>query len=154
MDETKQPGITISQVYLANARFGHIENALAISPTTPIGDIATVINVQVGMSTDEDKGFCSVTVASDPTDSKSLYQFHVEMVLVVEAGAAANLPVKDYLMKAGAPTLYPFIRETLASMTGKGRFGALWLPPFNFSETTENLRKEQVVTNETNKPRA
>jgi preprotein translocase subunit SecB len=157
VDETKPPGIKLSQIYLANAHFGHIENAISLSPTTPVPGISTQINVQIGMSEDEQKGFCSMTVGSDPEDKTLLYQFHIEMVLVAEADPEPNLPLKEYLMRAGPPTLYPFIRETLASLSLKGRFGALWLPPTNFTGTAEKMLADitpEPINDETNKPRA
>lgn len=148
MDKTKEPGIKISQIYLARSLFGHIENAMAMPPNTPVGLIPTDINVQIGVQDAEKVGFCSLTVKSNP-ESKSLYQFLVEMVLIVEESGEPNMSLEDYVTRAGPPTLYPFIRETIASMSSKGRFGTLWLPPINFVPITENLLKQRAVPRST-----
>ena len=33
--------------------------------------------------------------------------------------------------------LMPMVRECIANLTMRGRFGALWLPPINFAETLQ-----------------
>lgn len=145
MDESKEPGIKISQIYLGQAHFGHIENALALPPNTPIKDIPTQIGVQVGVNSSDKVGFCVLSIRSDPEVKESLYQFHVEMVLVVGETPDPNMPLPEYLTRSGPPTLYPFIREVVASMSSKGRFGTLWLPPINFAAISEKLLKEQTA---------
>lgn len=141
-DETKPPGIRISQIFTARALFEHTVNAIELAPTTPIGEIKTSINVSIGVNNEETAGFVSVIAESD-ADSTGLYRFHVEMVLLAEADVDSNLSLREYLRNAGAPTLYPFIRETVANLTGKGRFGAAWIPPFNFTAVSELLAEKE-----------
>lgn len=36
-----------------------------------------------------------------------------------------------YLTSKGCALLFPFIRETIANLTARGRFGPVWLNPVN-----------------------
>lgn len=143
MDESKPPGIRIAQIYVAQALFGHVEHAFSMPSNTPVGEIPTQINVKVGESPADKVGFCSLTVRSDP-EAKTLYRFSVEMVLLAEVGPEPNMELPVYLTRSGPPTLYPFIREVVASLSSKGRFGTLWLPPMNFATISEKILKERA----------
>jgi preprotein translocase subunit SecB len=153
MDETKDPGIKIAQIFLARARFDHATNAAALPPSTPVGNIKTSVAVNVAMNDEETAGMVSVTVASTP-DSEGLYSFDVEMIAIVELLPNANMPIRQYLKQSGPPTLYPFIRETVASLSAKGRFGPVWIPPMNFAAIAEGLVFKDEGEGRKKKPRA
>jgi preprotein translocase subunit SecB len=160
MEPTKQPGLRISQIFLARSRFEHTRNPAELPPNTPIGDVTSAVSVSVGVNEENSVGFVSVTVATTP-ESTGLYRFEVEMVAIIEAPPEANMSLRDYVTKSGPPTLYPFIRETVATLTSKGRFGAVWLPPINFLPITaeligkmESSPKGEVEKLESKKPRA
>lgn len=138
MDETKQPGIRISHIFIARSHFEHTANAAELPPNTPVGEMPLAVNVGVGVNPEGTVGIVSVTVATQP-ESKALYRLLVEMVGIIEAGSDSNMSLRDYVTKAGPPTLYPFVREAVASMTQRGRFGAIWIPPFNFAAITNEL---------------
>lgn len=130
MDESKQPGIQIAQIFLERATFSHRDDALALPPTTPFQP-EVVVNLQGGVSPDEKAAFVRITVHTKPED-RPLYNFTVAMVALVQAVAGQeNLSLREYV-EGGAPAmLYPFVREAVASLTWRGRFGPVWLAPFN-----------------------
>jgi preprotein translocase subunit SecB len=139
VDPTKAPGIRISQIFLARALFEHSAEALELPPTTPLGEVDTLLNVSAAMDQNERIGMFSVAVETNP-ESKGLYRFHMEIAAVVECDADSNMPLREYLRTAGPPTLYPFVREAIANITGRGRFGPVWLHPTNFTALTQNIR--------------
>ncbi|MEX2178628.1 MAG: protein-export chaperone SecB [Gemmatimonadaceae bacterium] len=144
MDATKNPGIKINQIFLSRCHFETRNDALALPPTTPVEDIPTKVKVRVGISPDEKSGIVSVSVFTPKEEAaNSLYRFGIEFVAVVEQTDEPNMSLRDYVVKAGPAALYPFVRETLASLSGKGRFGPLWLPPMNLLALTTELEQRE-----------
>lgn len=139
MDPNKPPGIRISQIFLAKCLFEHVGNPTELSPTAPVGDLTTTVQVQAAVDPEDKTGAVSLVVATAP-ESTGLYRFHVEMVAIVERVGEPNMDLREYLTNAGPATLYPFIRETVATLTGKGRFGSVWVPPMNFAALAQQMR--------------
>jgi len=130
MDESKQPGIQIAQVFLERATFSHRDDALALPPNTPFQP-EVVVNLQGGVASDGKTAFLRITVHTKPED-KPLYNFTVSMFALLQVvEGQENLPLKEYVEGGGPAMLYPFVREAVASLTWRGRFGPVWLAPFN-----------------------
>jgi preprotein translocase subunit SecB len=132
MDETKQPGLSIGQIFLARAHFEHRADYLNLPGDAGAGqDHAPVrVSTRVGLKPDGTSGIISITVISDAEDA--IYRYEIEMVGVINQDAVANMPVKDFLVKNGPSMMYPFLREAVANLTSRGRFGPSWLRPFNW----------------------
>jgi preprotein translocase subunit SecB len=45
--------------------------------------------------------------------------------------------------------LYPFLREAVANLTGRGRFGPVWLNPFNFMLLAQEVANEGTAKTDT-----
>lgn len=130
MDESKQPGLEFAQIFLTSVHFEHRKDALSHVPDTHI-DLDVGVTVKVMVSEDGSKGIITLGVKTD--DAKDpLYRFHLEMTALVKADAAApNLSPEDYLTNQGPAAMYPFLREAVANLTARGRFGPVWLKPLN-----------------------
>jgi len=132
VDKNKQPGIQIGQILLERAEFSHREDALQLPPNT-LFQPNLELNLQAGLSPDEKQGFLRLSVRTKP-DEKPVYNFNVTMLAVLLAvEGQENFPLKDYLQAAGPTMLYPFVREAVAAITGRGHFGPVWLAPFNLT---------------------
>lgn len=95
-----------------------------------------------GVSPDEKSGLVRITVQSK-SDERPLYNIDVTMVaLVLAEEGKENMPVGDYLRTAAPTMLYPFLRELIANLTWRGRFGPLWLTPLNVAAATSGAMKE------------
>lgn len=139
MDETKNPGLQISQIFLLRAEFGHREDALSLPANTREGEQRVGINVQFREHNEGRAASVWLRVSSDPEATTALYRYSVEMVGVVEATPGEeNLPPREYIVKAGVTLLFPFVRETLANLTMRGRFGPLWIKPFNVQAAVDD----------------
>lgn len=69
-----------------------------------------------------------------------LYQFDVQMaVQVVPDPAAPNMSAVEFLARSGAATIFPFVRELIANLTMRGRFGPLFLAPINVKEVSSSV---------------
>jgi preprotein translocase subunit SecB/DNA-binding transcriptional regulator YiaG len=137
---TKQPGLAIHQVVLEAARFSHRADYLQHSATTPIKDLALETQFALGLSRDHSKGALRLAVRTKD-DAKPLYSFELSMVALVEVQAGqANMPLERYAAVSGMSLLYPFLREAVANLTQRGRFGPVWLQPLNVAAAVEGTR--------------
>jgi preprotein translocase subunit SecB len=50
----------------------------------------------------------------------------------------------DILMATGASIAFPYCRELISNLTGRGRFGAIWLNPTNFNKTKPSRKKAKA----------
>ena len=139
MDTTKPPGIRIAQIFLTKSHFEYTVNPVELPPNTAVGEINTTIEVQLSVDDADNVGVVSVSVSTAP-ESTGLYRFQVEMTAIVDRVGEPNMPIREYVRSAGPPTIYPFLREAVASLTGKARFGAVWLPPVNFAAIASQIR--------------
>lgn len=130
--------LSISHAILEGARFAHVGNFMG-EEATNLPDPHTV-NLEVGLMDiqDTDKAVVRLMVKSD---DKSQYNFQVSYLLLLklepEDGDETGSKLQQQLAVTGATMLMPMVRECIANLTMRGRFGALWLPPMNFAETLQ-----------------
>lgn len=132
-DPTKQPGIRIVQLVTERASFGHRADYLEHVPSTHLALTDVKIDLELGQSPDQRSGLVRCHVYTGK-DSKALYEFDVVAVGLVEMDPDQrnqNMTVEQYLATSGAALLYPFIRELIANLSSRGRFGPIWLAPLN-----------------------
>jgi len=135
LDPSKQPGLKIAQIFLERVAFGHRGDYLATTATpTPDTIVGTVnVEVQVGLSEDGKNGLLRLRVNTLP-ENRPFYEFEVAMVALITVDEAApNIPLAQYVHTMGAPLLYPFMRQVVADLTWRGRFGPVWLNPINLT---------------------
>ena len=140
MDSSKPPGIQIAQILLERAIFEHREDFLALPPNTPIGTPDITLTTTAGQSADNKRGIIKLRVQTKP-EQRPLYNLDVEMTALVEVQEGMeNMPIEQYIRASGPAMVYPFIRQVVADLTSKGRFGPLWLNPVNFVAAAQSLR--------------
>src|SRR6266508_464242 len=129
MDTTKQPGLQIAQVILLVAQFAHREYAFALPPNTPIPDLPIQVEVKVGGKAGEPAAVLRLRVFTEKSP-ESLYSFDVEIAaLVTRVPGEENLDPFAYVSGMGSAAFFPFLREAVANLTMRGRFGPIWLKP-------------------------
>jgi preprotein translocase subunit SecB len=143
MDPTKEPGILVAQIFLERVAFSHREDFLALPANTPaeVGDVS--VNLLVGEAQDGESGLIRVEVKTDP-ERKPTYNIELAMVaLVKRSPGAENMTIHDFLMSGSVVTLlYPFVREAVANLTIRGRFGAVWLNAINPQAVVQKLQAQ------------
>ncbi len=154
-DITEQPGIEIAQIFLDKVSFSHRADYLLISASTKpkVGDVN--VQIESGLSEDSTKGLLRVTVGTVP-ENNPIYNFEVSVVgLFNTEEGGENMPLKDFLRVNGVATLYPFLRYAVAETTLKGRFGPVWMNPFNVTVMAgrAGAEKESGVKGSPAKPR-
>ncbi len=132
MDRTKPPGIRILQIFLERALFSHRADSMSLSPATTIqADVS--VEVQAGYSPDRKRGRCRVRVHTDPT-KKPIYDVDLVITALLAVDESQpNMSMEQYVTKYAPTMLYPFVRQAMADITGRGRFGSLWLSPVNLA---------------------
>lgn len=131
-DPRRAPGLAIAQIFLVTASFRHREDYLSLPPTSPTGEMTIGVEGKVHTRNDGRVVALAVAVKSDPSDKNALYQFELEMMAIVgEVAEEANLLPMDFIAGSGMATLFPFLREAVANLTSRGRFGPIWLKPIN-----------------------
>lgn len=146
MDSTRQPGVVIGQIVLEKLHFEHRGDYLAFPPKTDIKELPITLSFQLGLAPDRTKGVLRVR-AQTPEKANALYRFDLTMVALVEVKAGeANMPLEKYATISGVSLLYPFLREAVANLTQRGRFGPVWLSPFNVAAAVEAARPDVGVS--------
>jgi preprotein translocase subunit SecB len=132
-DPNRHPGLQLSQIFLRQAHFEHAVEPLGIpAVATTEATISITFNV-TELTTDAGKQAMSVLLRARSTPGfDHPYRIDVMMQGIIEPiEGEENFPVADYARVAGATLLFPFLREAVANITGRGRVGPLWLKPFN-----------------------
>ena len=140
MDPTKQPGVSIGQIVLESVHFDHRADYLGLPPKTDIRGLQLTLSFQVGLTPDKTKGVLRVR-ARTPESANALYRLDLTMAALIEVKAGeANMPLERYATVSGVSLLYPFLREAVANVTQRGRFGPIWLSPLNVAAAVEGAR--------------
>ncbi len=131
MDQAKQPGIRIGQIFLDKVSFRHREDYLSTSPraTPEVGDLD--IQFAVGMTEDESKAIIQAKASTNP-ENKPSYVLDLTMTALIERDPEfQNMTIHEYAETSAIPLMVGFLRQAVADITLRGRFGAIWLHPIN-----------------------
>jgi preprotein translocase subunit SecB len=128
----RQPGISIAQIFLERVSFEHRGDALNLPSNTPprVGDVS--VKAEFGIGGDNQLiGLTRITVSTRP-DQDPVYNVVVAMVAVFTREPTDEaMPLRAFLENNSVTLMYPFVREAFANVTQRGRFGAVFLNPFN-----------------------
>lgn len=133
MEASEQPAFRIAHVFLDAAEFSHSVEPLSLPPNTParVGDVD--VKVEIGENQEGTAGVVRLTVSTNPKN-EPIYKFLVRMVCIFEANDPAKGQIGEFLRSASPPALlYPFLREAVANITARGRFGPILLNPYRFT---------------------
>ena len=132
VDKSQPPGIRLERVFLRSAQFAHRSNPLEPLPEA-LRSPAGLLDIEIEIMGDEEGRVTIILRASnEPNDTHARYDFTAEMVGIFEPIVGEeNMPTQEYAAKNGVALLFPFLRETVANLTSRGRFGPLWLNPAN-----------------------
>jgi preprotein translocase subunit SecB len=130
----------LAQVFVDGVSFSHREDALQIPPNAPppVGEVT--ISVAVGISDEGAKGLVRITVATRP-ENQPIYRVEISIVGAFEVAGTPNVEsLRSFLTTMAPHMLYPFVREAFAGVTGRGRFGPIYLAPFNSKLISDSLQ--------------
>src|SRR5687767_10083996 len=123
--------IGLNGIVLVDTNFSHVGDVIG-PPVTAIHPTTTV-PMQVSMLKHESQSGAFAVKLRVNFESQ-LYSASVTyaVMLQVEFDGDAPADLEKRVMVTGATMAFPYCREMLSSLTGKGRFGPVWLNPTNF----------------------
>lgn len=124
MDARKQPGINFDSIFIKDLVF-HRSPKLSGKP-----EIEMDFKSKSGFSTDKTKLMYEVrALVKDKADT-----FNIDCTMIgifsINPGEE-NYPLEQFGQENAAALIFPYIRETIASVTSKAGIPALLLPPLN-----------------------
>lgn len=146
---TVRPPFKIIQLFTTEASMKHRGDYLSRPSNTPHHPQQISVTMKMREANDGAARLVYVVVETNPNDGdeKALYDFSVEMIGIVDEVDSTAFNDRQ-LVEVVATILFPFVRETVANLTGRGRFGPALLNPFNVhgavqvaSEATEEQRE-------------
>jgi preprotein translocase subunit SecB len=125
----QQPGIVIAEILLERVSFEHRSDFLMLPKTTPpnVGDVT--VQAEFGLREDGEGGVTRVTV-STVAANEPVYNFVVAMTALF-VRQPDGMALETFLRNNSVALVYPFLREVVANVTLRGRFGPVFLNPFN-----------------------
>jgi preprotein translocase subunit SecB len=142
-DPNRDPGLGIVEIILLSATFTHRPDALSLPRSTQLASMDLEFSAQVQAQGSTGPAVLVVGVTSKKDDPAALYQFDLKMAVVVAPDPAApNLPPAEFLAQSGLQTVFPFVREAIANLTMRGRFGPVWLKPVNVRTLSQRMLED------------
>jgi preprotein translocase subunit SecB len=125
--------LEIAQAILEQAQFGHVGRFLEREATGRPEKHR--INLELNMLEVEESNQAVVRLTVRSLEGAE-YTFSASYLMLLGVTPEEGDPTGDDLKRALTSTagmmLMPMLREAIANLTMRGRFGALWLPPIDF----------------------
>ncbi len=131
MAQSAGTGLSISQIILSAIEFRHRSDALQLPASTrqPMANVDVEINLHGDA---ESKAAALAIRVKSRNDEDPLYHLDITLLGIVESqGESVGLTPHSFLVQGGVSMLFPFVREAVANITMRGRFGPIWLNPIN-----------------------
>lgn len=121
----------IEELCLVSSSFSHRPDFLGLDKRQVLPDVD--VDAQFSLSKGLGPSIVVVNVRVQTKDDPSLvYRFHAELMAVIRVEGASLTPeVERNLLRTGVTVLFPFVRENIANLTMRGRFGPMWIKPMN-----------------------
>lgn len=128
----RKPKFQIAQIFVQHAGFQHRRPPLSIPGDSKLAPQEINVHIGFGNLNNGDAAHVVVGVETNPEDGdeKALYDFSVEYAAIVHDIDRTTFP-DEQLAEVVAAMLVPFVRELVANITSRGRFGPVWINPFN-----------------------
>lgn len=128
MNKNMQPGIMIEAIHQVRCEFTRLQgNASKIKNTFTFKYGSNLVS--------EGKGIAELTLMANGTnadDDKKVYNCEIVYIGAFEVSKdSVNMPLQEFLETNAPAHLFPYIRESLSSLSQKAGLPAILLPPIN-----------------------
>jgi len=130
---------------MESSHFNHTPHSMleTTERTARVGEVR--ISMQTGSTDDGRDGMVRLTAASRE-EEKPDYDFHVTMLALLHTKEGSTVdPTSPAFQALGVHMLFPYLREAVASITMRGRFGLVTIAPFD----VRKLLSSQAVSDST-----
>lgn len=125
--------LKISQILLEDLHFSHVGDFLSKEPTARAGSHHIGYEVQALDVHESNKAVVRLRIKGGGEGEQ--YAFSASyLILFVLEGKDEPPDLQKRLAVTGATMLMPNVRELIANITMRGRFGTVFLPAMNFAE--------------------
>lgn len=147
------PSLRIEELFLVSSSFAHRSDFLTLDRRKPLGDLE--VDAQFQLIQGLAPSVIGVTVrVGTKAATDTAYKFHAEMMAIIRVdGSELSAPLDKQLLHSGVSILFPFVRETIANLTMRGRFGAMWIKPINVQAAVEAMVENPPVASSTESKR-
>jgi len=139
VDPTREPGIRLTNIIVEHLRFDDV------AAGAPKPAVQFAVHIERRLSESDPSGEVTVQFALRPEEGETPQTFVLEVSLSgrFEADATApNMQLEEFLKVNGPAMLMPFIRELVANVTTRSRYGTVLLPAIN---VVELVRREETT---------
>lgn len=137
MAQSAGTGLSISQIILSAVELRHRGDALQLPASTrqPTANV----DVEINLHGDAESKVAALAIrVKSRNDENPLYHLDITLLGIVESqGESVGLTPHSFLVQGGVSMLFPFVREAVANITMRGRFGPIWLNPINVRALVE-----------------
>lgn len=135
--------IALAQILLEGAQFAHNGNYLAKQATTEAASHRIRLDVEVVNGADKSRAGVRLKATSEVADEEEpQYKLHASYLALFTLDAERDAEFDKRLAVTGATMLQPFMRELVANLTQRGRFGPVWMAPVNFNDLISPASKK------------
>lgn len=125
--------LSISQIVLESAEFKHRnEKYFNQSPKSQVDESGVNLFATI-MRTDGDPNRGAFVRLKAESEPEATYQFKLTYGIFYgiewEEGEEVEENLNQRLLVTGGIMLMPYVREFVANLTGRGRFGPMWIAP-------------------------
>ncbi len=145
-DTAAPPAFRVAQIFMLGAMFRHRGNPLARPPATAVGPQQIAVSIGMEQLNDGEAFQVRVAVSTNPEDGdeKAVYDFGLEYAALVDRVDRERF-ANGELAEIVATMTFPFLREAVANITSRGRFGPIWLNPFNVHEALAKAEERRAA---------
>lgn len=123
MDKSKQPGINVDAVILKEINFNR---------NTNMNDTGLNISLDSGSNISDDRKKLIYELACKLTDKSESFHLNCTMVGVFSIDESkGNMDFQQFSENHAPAILFPYLRETITSITTKAGLAPVILPPLN-----------------------
>jgi len=136
MDQKKQPGIKFDNVILAQLDF-HREPTIP-----PESELSIKFDASVSIAPEKTKMTCELTCwIEEKSKAFKITCSTVGFFSAIEG--SENMPLEQFAQGSAPALVFPFLRETIASITTKAGMPPLIIPPMNIKAMLKSEKKEE-----------
>lgn len=133
--ETRAAPFNIAQIILEDVQFRHSDSAyLAKDVKTEHPQVSANISVDFLRVKEQGKAVVRLRVVCDSTEGPYSYAASYVALLTGVESILATDDGERMLVLGTSNMLMPFVREVIANLSSRGRFGTTWISPIDFAK--------------------
>lgn len=127
--------LKLVNLVLESVQFAHVGDYMSKDVEKEQGESPARLEINVHHDANDKKAFVRLRVTCD--DPGAPYSYAVAYVAFFSYEGDAPHDVKKRFAVTGGNMALPFVRELVANLSSRGRFGTTWVGPVNFNKVVQ-----------------